>query len=394
MDRNRNNKVIDFDEHRQRTSRPNVSRSNYTNSDRNHKGRVNYSHKNCSRKNIKFRRVKAFAGTMIIFFTGVAVGHNLPKEEVVDNPTIGGYSDEYGPEALPIIIDGMDYNNEEVINNFKQDNVYNAGDEINVKDCDFSNISVVLDAADSSETLYSDLYSTKQEFENLGIDCVVTSYYDSAIDEIERIKNETGNTVYVATVQNGQNKWQEHFVMTNYYNNEDALGGSIEKGDPNSSDVFALAVRNSLPSGTRLKKGLQEELTTYDRRPSELESQINKRNLSGVKAITIRPSEIDPLRTEELTSALVNGVVKASTLNNDQTYFVRAGADQVYKDAQGNTRNYSVASSIKNRYPNAPQPEKAFGEDSFYSDAAILTREVPVQLTNAVSINYGKIKQY
>lgn len=374
--------IINFDNHTQ-------NRAKQPTRNPNHRGRVNYSSKNCSKKT-KLRRVKAFAGAVIIFTVGVVVGNNLPKGEQPES----SYSSEYNSDINAIISDNPDNYITEVKNNFKSDNTYKEGDEIKIEDCDFGNISVVLDAADESESLYNDLYEAKQEFESLGIDCIVTSYYDSAIDEITRIKNETGNTVYVATIQNGQNKYPEHFIMTNYYNNEDALGTSIEKGDSNSSDVFALSVKSSLPTNTKLKKGLQEELTTYDRRPSELESQIRQRNLNGVKAITIRPSEIDPLSTTELTTALVNGVVKASTLNNDQTYFVRAGSTQVYKDAEGNTGNYSVAGSIKNRYPNAPQPETAFEEDSFYSDAAILTRPIPVQLTKEVSINYGTAKKY
>lgn len=376
------NNIINFDNRTQ-------NRSNQPNRNTNHRGRVNYSSRNCSKKT-KLRRVKAFAGAVIIFAVGVVVGNNLPKGEQPES----SYSSEYNPDINAIISDNPDNYITEVKNNFKIDNNYKEGEEIRIGDCDFSNISVVLDAADASESLHNDLYEAKQEFDNLGINCTITSYYDSAIDEISKIKNETGNTIYVATIQNGQNKHQEHFVMTNYYNNEDALGSSIEKGDSNSSDVFALAVKSSLPTNARLKKGLQEELTAYDRRPSELESQIRERNLKGIKAITIRPSEIDPLSTAELTTALVNGVVKASTLNNDQTYFVRAGSTQVYKDAQGNTGNYSVAGSIKNRYPNAPQPEKAFEEDSFYSDAAILTRPIPVQLSKEISINYGTTKKY
>lgn len=260
-------------------------------------------------------------------------------------------------------------------NNFNTNNNYQPGEMINVADCDFSGMCVVLDAADDTDALYGELLGTQELLKSHGIDCIVTSYYDSAIDEIERIKSETGKTVFVASVQTNQNKTDQHLVATTYYNNDDALGKTtITEGDKNSADAFALSVESCMPFSV-VKKGLADDYTDYDRRPSQLESDISTRGLEGVKAITIRTSEISPLSSGELGTILLNGIVKTSTLDNDQTYLVRPSS----------MAGYAVPGTIKDKYGY----ERVYSGGEFCTNAALLTREKPSQMTSQVGINYG-----
>lgn len=340
-------------------------------------GRVCYSSKNMAIRT-KLKRGVIMSGILIIAaVTGIGVTSVLNENAL----------QEFKNNNLDMSNKTLaQYNNEKPVNNFHNDITYNAGDEINIEKCDFSKITVVLDAADDSNELYDNLLNTKQQFDSMGINCLVTSYYDSAIEAIKKIKQTTNHDVYVATIQNGHNKMEEHYVMTNFNNNVDALNGSIKDGDSNSADGFALAIKTSL-GDAKLKKGLQRDYTDYDRRPSKLEEQINEFNLKGVKAVTIRPSEVTSLDNKKLSNALIEGIIRTSTIDNDQTYFVRAGSNQVFTTSDGKTGSYAVPGTIKTKYPNAPQPERAFEEDSFYSDAAILTRPIPPQLTNEVKIN-------
>lgn len=337
----------------------------------NKRGTVRYSSKTMSK--LSPFRIDLKKGLSYILVGGIMFGGGYLFG--VNSRSDDKMSEELHANELSSTVDNSPAPLSPTKNNFKTDNTYAPGDEINIADCDFSEMCVVLDAADDTDALYGELLESQELLRSYGIDCVVTSYYDSAIDEIERIKTETGKTVFVASVQTNQNKTDQHLIATNYYNNADARGETaIEEGDKNSSDAFAMAVQSSM-SHSALNKGLASDTTDYDRRPSQLEQDISAKKLKRVKAITIRTSEITPLRSGELGDSLLKALARASTLNNDLTYLVLPSS----------WSGYAVPGTIfdKYGYENVPYGKK------FSTYTAVLARETPAQLTNQVKINYG-----
>ena len=330
------------------------------------KGRVRYSSRNVA-KCSKFRlRVEATGLAVTAFLTGLGVGVAATLDQANQTPTtIVGTVNPSDTNVDPIVNGGYETPSTPSKNDFMHDAIYTDGGVITLEDCDFSNMSVVLDTADESSKTYETLYSAKTSFDSKGIECSLVPYYEDTTETLKGIRNNSNKTIFVVTVQDGKNSTQENLISTNFSNGVSAS---------NSSDAFALSTCQELPHSV-VKKGLAEDLNNYDRRESSMESQINKLGLTNVKSITIRPSMFTT--SQELSEAIVDGVVRASTLNNDIIYLKRIDS----------VDGYPNLSNIKTQYPDAQllNPKETDSKDS-----TVIINKVPKQLTSTITVSHSQ----
>ena len=226
-------------------------------------------------------------------------------------------------------------------NDFLHDHLYKDGDTINVEEeCDFSRISVVLNSGDMSLDTQTTLEQTKEDLDKLGIDSVVVDYYSDPV-EVAKEKEDMGQNVFAITLEKGKNDNNGTLVATEY-----KTGLTENRQKQTSSDVLATAIHYGI-AGSYIKSGIASPIEENERVATTTEDNAREKR-SYLKCVTIRPSSLDPLPSSMIVNAITNGIVKASTCNNNKEFI----------DPNGN-----------------------------------FVEEVPISLTNAISIDKGRVSR-
>ena len=225
----------------------------------------------------------------------------------------GAYTQEVAP---------VDFDTEP--NDFLHDHQYKDGDTINIEEeCDFSKISVILNAGDMTLDTQTTLEQTKEQLDKIGIDCSVVDYYSDAVD-VAKAKEDMGQNVFAITYEQGKNDNMGTLVATEY---KKSLTDNMQK--QTSSDVLATAIHYGI-AGSYIKSGIASPIVEGERVATTTEDKARAMH-SYLKCVTIRPSSKDPLPPTMVATAITNGIIKASTCNNNREFIDQDGkfVDQV-----------------------------------------------------------------
>lgn len=258
---------------------------------------------------------------------------------------------------------------------FDENYSQNEQDVLNIEECDFSNLTVIL--RESTSNTANVVSVANRELTEMGADARSISSNDDMIELISNIKKEDSDRqIIVINVDGVSNKGSDDVViMTNYSN------------DAKSADVLAMGIFNAnediygITSDLRCGK---KDLSTGKRTETSVEVLLDEAGYTDVACLTVAAnSSCLESDTNNLATSIAEGVVRFASLSDEERY-----ADIIRRVQFGDTiSEYAVVNDVSESYiRNANKELLSYYNGILQYDTAMIVANVPKVLTSKVSV--------
>lgn len=286
---------------------------------------------------------------------------------------------------LAVSIGVMSYNalkpveapkNESSIVYFDETYSQNEQNILNIEECDFSNLTIIL--RESTSNTAGVVSVANRELTEMGADTRAISSDDDMIGIISNIKNEDSDReIIVINVDGVSNKGSDDVViMTNYSNNA------------KSADVLAMGILNANEDIYGVSSDLRcgkKDLYSGKRTETSVEVMLDDAGYTDVACLTIAAnSSCLQNETNNLATSIAEGVVRFASLSPDERY-----VDIIRRVEFGDTiSGYAAENNVSESYIKDINRETlSYYNGNLQYDSAMIVNTVPKVLTSKVTVS-------